>query len=266
MAYNLSQISRVLGAQLKCNHMASALTQPKVQLLLTDSRSLTYPDQTLFFAIVTSKGDGHKYIPQLYQQGVRAFVVSVGADEFRNTCPEAWFLIVPDTVAALQQLAAHHRRQFSLPVVGITGSNGKTIVKEWLYQLIHDTKDVVRSPRSYNSQIGVPLSVWQLHEGADIALFEAGISQPGEMENLEKVIRPTVGILTNIGTAHDAGFESQQQKMIEKLTLFRGSDVIIYNADIPGINDAMELAGIGARSMAWTRRHKDAQIDVCLQI
>ncbi len=124
MAYNLSQISRILGAQLKCNHMASASTQPKVQLLLTDSRSLTYPDQTLFFAIVTSKGDGHKYIPQLYQQGVRAFVVSVGADEFRNTCPEAWFLIVPDTVAALQQLAAHHRRQFSLPVVGITGSNG----------------------------------------------------------------------------------------------------------------------------------------------
>ena len=262
MVYNLSQISRVIGAQLKGNHMASASTQPQVQLLLTDSRSLTYPDQTLFFAIVTAKGDGHKYIPQLYQQGVRAFVVSLGAEEFRNTCPEAWFLIVPDTVAALQLLAAHHRRQFDMPVVGITGSNGKTIVKEWLYQLIHDTKDVVRSPRSYNSQIGVPLSVWQLHEGTDIALFEAGISQPGEMENLEKIISPTIGILTNIGTAHDAGFESQQQKMIEKLALFKESDVIIYNADIPGINDAMELAGIGARSMAWTRRHKDAQIEV----
>ena len=262
MVYNLSQISRIIGAQLKGNHMASASTQPQVQILLTDSRSLTYSDQTLFFALVTAKGDGHKYIPQLYQQGVRAFVVSMGAEAFRNTCPEAWFLIVPDTIAALQQLAAHHRSQFNLPIVGITGSNGKTIVKEWLYQLIHDTKDVVRSPRSYNSQIGVPLSVWQLHDKADLALFEAGISQPGEMENLQKVILPNIGILTNIGTAHDAGFESHQQKMIEKLKLFKDSDVIIYNADIPGINDAMELAGIGARSMAWTRRHKDAQIEV----
>lgn len=262
MVYNLSQISKIIGAQMKGNHMASATTQPQVQLLLTDSRSLTYPDQTLFFALVTSKGDGHKYIPQLYQQGVRAFVVSVGADTFRNTCPEAWFLMVKDTGLALQQLAAAHRKAFSIPVVGITGSNGKTIVKEWLYQLLHDTRDVVRSPRSFNSQIGVPLSIWQLHENAQIALFEAGISQPGEMENLEKIIRPTIGILTNIGTAHDAGFESQQQKLIEKLQLFKNSDIIIYNADIPGINDALELAGVGARSMAWTRKHKDAQIEV----
>lgn len=262
MTYNLSQISKIIGAQLKGNHMASATTQPKVQLLLTDSRSLTYPDQTLFFSLVTPKGDGHKYIPQLYQQGVRAFVVSVGAENFRNTCPEAWFLIVPDTGAALQQLAAWHRAQYKMSVVGITGSNGKTIVKEWLYQLLHDTKDVVRSPRSFNSQIGVPLSVWQLHDNADLALIEAGISQPGEMEKLERIIRPTIGILTNIGTAHDAGFESQQQKLIEKLQLFKNSDIIIYNADIPGINDALELAGIGARGMAWTRKHKDAQIEV----
>lgn len=262
MVYNLSQISKIIGAQLKGNQMASANTQPPVQILLTDSRSLTYADHTLFFALVTSKGDGHKYIPQLYQQGVRAFVVTVGAETFRNTCPEAWFLIVGNTETALQQLAAYHRQQFKLPVVGITGSNGKTIVKEWLYQLLHDTKDVVRSPRSYNSQIGVPLSVWQLHEGAELALLEAGISQPGEMERLEKIICPNIGILTNIGTAHDAGFESQQQKLIEKLQLFKGCDVIIYNADIPGINDAMEIAGVGARSMSWTRRRKDAQIEV----
>ena len=262
MVYNLSQISKIIGAQLKGNQMASANTQPQVQILLTDSRSLTYADQTLFFALVTSKGDGHKYIPQLYQQGVRAFVVTVGAETFRNTCPEAWFLIVGNTETALQQLAAYHRQQFKLPVVGITGSNGKTIVKEWLYQLLHETKDIVRSPRSYNSQIGVPLSVWQLHEGAELALMEAGISQPGEMEKLEKIIRPNIGILTNIGTAHDAGFESQQQKLIEKLQLFKSSDVIIYNADIPGINDAMEIAGVGARSMAWTRRRKDAQVEV----
>ena len=168
--YNLSQISKVANAQLKGNYMASASTQPKVDILLTDSRNLTYPDRTLFFALVTPKGDGHKYIPQLYQQGVRAFVVNVSPDTFRNTCPEAWFVIVDDTCAALQKIATYHRSQFDIPVVGITGSNGKTIVKEWLYQMLHDIKDVVRSPRSYNSQIGVPLSVWQLHEGAERGL------------------------------------------------------------------------------------------------
>lgn len=260
--YNLSQISKIIGAQLRAGHMASAVTQPKVEILLTDSRSLTFSDQTLFFALVTSKGDGHKYIPQLYQRGVRAFVINVSPSDFRNTCPEAWFLVVDNTETALQLLAAHHRSQFSIPVVGITGSNGKTIVKEWLYQLLHDEKNIVRSPRSYNSQIGVPLSVWQLHKGIELAIFEAGISQLGEMERLEKIIKPTIGILTNIGTAHDAGFESQQQKLLEKLQLFRNCDIIIYNADIPGISDALELAGIGARSMAWTRRHKDAQIEV----
>lgn len=262
MHYNLSQIAKITGAQIKGNRLASATTQPLVQLLLTDSRSLTYPDQTIFFALVTAKGDGHKYIPQLYLKGVRAFVVSQNPENFKNTCAEAWFLVVPDTEIALQQLAAYHRDQFKVPVVGITGSNGKTIVKEWLYQMLHDIKNVVRSPRSYNSQIGVPLSVWQLHEGTEVALFEAGISQPGEMERLEKIIKPTIGILTNIGTAHDAGFENQQQKLIEKLSLFKNSDIIIYNADIPGISDALELAGVGARSMAWTRKHKDAQVEV----
>ena len=260
--YNLSQISEMLNCPLRCNRQASANTQPQVSVLLTDSRSLTYARQTLFFALVTSRGDGHKYIPSLYQKGVRAFVVSQPVDTFRNTCPEAWFLIVPDTLAALQQLAASHRQKFQLPVVGITGSNGKTIVKEWLYQLLHDVRHIVRSPRSYNSQVGVPLSVWQIEPTHDLALFEAGISQPGEMERLERIIRPTIGILTNIGTAHAAGFDSQNQKLQEKLQLFRSCDVIIYNADIPGIGDALELAGVGARSMAWTRRHKEAQINV----
>ena len=263
MFYNLSQISHILGCPLRGNRLATANTQPQVSLLLTDSRSLTFSDQTLFFAIKTPKGDGHRYIPQLYNQGVRAFVVSESNEEFRNTCPEGWFLVVPDTLVALQKLAAAHRRQFdNIPVIGITGSNGKTIVKEWLYQLLSPFRNIVRSPRSYNSQIGVPLSVWQLNEDCNLAIFEAGISQPGEMEKLEPIIRPTIGILTNIGTAHDAGFESQQQKLIEKLKLFRNSDVIIYNADIPGISDALEIAGVGARSMAWTRRHKDAQITV----
>ena len=263
MYYNLSQISQILGCTLRGNRLATANTQPKVSLLLTDSRSLSFADHTLFFAIKTPKGDGHRYIPQLYNQGVRAFVISESNEEFRNTCPEGWFLVVPDTLVALQKLAAAHRRQFTdIPVIGITGSNGKTIVKEWLYQLLSPYRNIVRSPRSYNSQIGVPLSVWQLDKDCDLAIFEAGISQPGEMEKLESIIKPTIGILTNIGTAHDAGFESQQQKLVEKLNLFRNCDVIIYNADIPGISDALEIAGVGARSMSWTRRHKDAQITV----
>lgn len=261
--YNLSQIAGILGCPLKGNRLASATTQPNISLLLTDSRSLTFADQTLFFALVTQKGDGHKYIPQLYQQGVRAFVVSRSNEEFRNTCPEAWFLIVGDTLSALQTLAAHHRAQISqVPVVGITGSNGKTIVKEWLHQLINEDRRVVRSPRSYNSQVGVPLSVWQLSADDELAIFEAGISQPGEMERLERVIRPTIGILTNIGTAHSAGFDNDHQKLMEKLKLFVNCDLIIFSADIPGIQEALEMAGVGARSMSWTRRHKDAQIEV----
>ncbi len=260
--YNLSQISEILGCHLRGNRLASATTQPQVSILLTDSRSLTFADQTLFFAIVTPKGDGHKYVPALYQKGVRAFVVSQSNEAFRNTCPEAWFLVVPDTLVALQQLAAYHRKQFNLPVVGITGSNGKTIVKEWLYQLLHDVRNVVRSPRSFNSQVGVPLSVWQIEASHNLGLFEAGISQPDEMDKLEKIIQPTIGILTNIGTAHAAGFDNQNQKLVEKLQLFKNANVIIYNADIPGISDALELAGVGARSMAWTRKRKEAQINV----
>lgn len=263
MSYNLSQLSHILGCPLKGNRLASANTQPQVSLLLTDSRSLTFADQTLFVAIRTSKGDGHRYVPQLYNQGVRAFLVSESPDSFRNTCPEAWFLVVPDTLAALQSLAAYHRMRFpDMQVVGITGSNGKTIVKEWLYQLLSSSRNIVRSPRSFNSQIGVPLSVWQLNADCNLALFEAGISQIGEMERLQSIIRPNIGILTNIGTAHSAGFSDTQQKLTEKLVLFRNCDVIIYNADIPGIGDALELAGVAARSMSWTRRHKDAQIEV----
>ncbi|MBQ0058131.1 MAG: bifunctional UDP-N-acetylmuramoyl-tripeptide:D-alanyl-D-alanine ligase/alanine racemase [Bacteroidales bacterium] len=259
---NLSQIAEVLHCPLRANRLASAATQPHVSLLLTDSRSLSFADQTLFFALVTAKGDGHHYISELYQKGVRAFVISRPIDDFRNTCPEAWFFEVPDTLDALQRLAAWHRSRFSYPVVGITGSNGKTIVKEWLYQMLHDVRHIVRSPRSFNSQVGVPLSVWQMNDTHSMALIEAGISEKHEMDRLERIIRPTIGLLTNIGTAHATGFDNQQQKLVEKLQLFRDSEVIIYNADIPGINDALEIAGVGARSMSWTRHHKDAQVEV----
>jgi alanine racemase len=261
--YNLSHIASLTEGQLHGGALASATTQPQVSILLTDSRSLTFAAHTLFFALVTSKGDGHQYIPQLYEHGVRAFVVSRSWEDLGKLCPEAWFLVVRDPLTALQRLAAHHRRLFpKLPVVGITGSNGKTTVKEWLYQMLHDTRRIVRSPRSYNSQVGVPLSVWQLEEGADLALFEAGISRPDEMARLEPIIAPNIGILTNIGDAHQENFSSRLQKLTEKLLLFKNCDVVIYNADIPDIAEAMEMAGIAARSMAWTLKHEDAQIEV----
>ncbi len=260
--YNLSNIAEVTDGTLRSGDLASAATQPLITALLTDSRSLTFARHTLFFALVTPKGDGHQYISALYEQGVRAFVVSHSVDDLVKLCPEAWFLVVKDPLKALQQLAAHHRSRFNIPVVGITGSNGKTTVKEWLYRMLHDTRKIVRSPRSYNSQVGVPLSVWQLDETAGLALFEAGISRPGEMSRLERIIAPTIGIFTNLGDAHQENFESRLQKLTEKLLLFKNCDVIIYNADIPEIAEAMEMAGVSARSMAWTLKHEDAQIEV----
>jgi len=197
-----------------------------IHWLLTDSRSLASPEDSLFFAIVTQRGDGHRYIQQLYQRGVRSFVVSkpIEAADY----PDAVFLVVPDTLKALQQLAECHRRNFSVPVVGITGSNGKTMVKEWLAQMLSPEKVVTRSPRSYNSQIGVPLSVWNLNEETEIGIFEAAISQPGEMEALEQIIQPTIGVFTGLGDAHQENFNSMKQKCLEKFILFQRAQVIVY--------------------------------------
>ena len=221
MSYSISQIATITGADY------TSLKETKISTLLTDSRSLCFPDATLFFALVTKKNDGHKYITSLYKKGVRNFMVSDIQSEFRNL-KEANFLIVKDTLKALQSLARHHRSLFNIPVIGITGSNGKTIVKEWLYQLLHDTKDVVRSPRSYNSQIGVPLSVWQMSKQNEIAIFEAGISKPDEMDKLADIIRPSIGVLTNIGEPHQENFVSFREKLDEKLHLFNNCDIIIY--------------------------------------
>ncbi len=184
--------------------------QLEIRHLLTDSRQLgAEPEKTLFFAIKTEKNDGAKYIPELEAKGVKAFVTG-------------------DALGALQALAAYVREQFKGTVIGITGSNGKTVVKEWLYQLLKDDYTIVRSPKSYNSQIGVPLSVWQLADSkADLAIFEAGISQPGEMEKLEKIIRPTIGVITYIGHEHDENFASLEQKREEKMKLFVHSQTVI---------------------------------------
>ena len=212
----------------------------EVSYLLTDSRQLgtsqaLQPAETLFFALRTAKNDGARYIPDLYARGVRMFVVSSqsarpsNSDSALLSLSEAVYIIVDDSLAALQRLAAYVRSQFTGTVIGITGSNGKTVVKEWLYELLKDDYRVIRSPKSYNSQIGVPLSVWQLQSltfregngvGSPIAIFEAGISMPGEMERLEPIIRPTLGVITYIGEEHGENFANLEAKRAEKMKLF----------------------------------------------
>jgi Alr-MurF fusion protein len=208
-----------------------------VKILLTDSRKLESPELTLFFAISGERLNGHNYIAELYEKGVRNFVIE--DESFAESRPDANYLLVKKTITALQKLATFHRKQFHLPVVGITGSNGKTIVKEWCHQLLHDDFSVVRSPKSFNSQLGVPLSVWNIAPPHNLAIFEAGISEPGEMENLERVIMPSVGVYTNIGAAHGANFISEDHKIKEKLKLFIRSEVLIYCADHTPIHNAV---------------------------
>ncbi len=213
-------------------HIASWLTTNSVikkpahiAHLLTDSRRLIYPDTSLFFAISTGQNDGHLYIEELIQRGVFNFVVKANFDT--SAFPDVNFLKVDDVLLALQVIASNHRSQYSYPVIGITGSNGKTIVKEWLNQLLANRYHIIRSPRSYNSQIGVPLSVWEMEEKHQLAIFEAGISQKGEMDVLANIIQPTIGILTSMGTAHQEGFENETEKRNEKWKLFQKAQVII---------------------------------------
>lgn len=210
-----------------------------VSYLCYDSRKVDQPEGTLFFAFKTAQNDGHRFIPELLLKGVRNFVVT------DPTCTDldstANFLVVNDTLAALQTLAQHHRLRFHYPIIGITGSNGKTIVKEWLATLLDDSFSIVKSPNSYNSQIGVPLSVWKMSEHHNLAIFEAGISKPDEMQHLAEIIRPTIGILTNIGMAHAQFFQNQAQKTIEKLQLFAYSDKLIYHDDNPELNTLLTL-------------------------
>lgn len=247
MKYTITDIARIIHAE------ADIRREVAVSCLLTDSRSLTYPDETLFFALVTDRNDGHKYIPELYRKGVRNFVVSRALDS--TTIPDANLLSVSDTLAALQVLAAYHRRRFDIPVIGITGSNGKTIVKEWLYQLLNDDYVVTRSPRSYNSQIGVPLSVWEIDETTQLAIIEAGVSQTDEMDRLEPIIQPTIGVFTSLGEAHQEGFTSIDEKCEEKLSLFRNSEVIIYYADDAIVTEAFTKTCMGTRAVAWSHKN-----------
>ncbi len=202
-----------------------------------DSRNIEHPESSLFIALKTNLRDGHNYIADAYAHGVRSFLVSQSIDA--ALYPAANIILVKDTLAALQQIAGNYRKQFKFPVIGITGSNGKTIVKEWLYQLLGSQYNTVRSPKSYNSQVGVPLSVWQIEKGHELGIFEAGISQPGEMDKLERVIQPSIGIFTNVGEAHSEGFMNIRQKINEKLVLFSHARYLVYCHDHAQLNECI---------------------------
>jgi alanine racemase len=235
--YSIATLADWSGARL-----IPGTAEPKVEHLLIDSRKLVFPQRSLFFALSSQRRDGHDFIPELYDRGVRCFVVEREPDV--DTMPEASFLIVPDARKALQQIAAAHRQRFSYPVIGISGSNGKTIVKEWANHLLTPDYRIVRSPRSYNSQLGVPLSVWQMREDHQLALIEAGISQSGEMAALESIIRPEIGIFTHIGDAHAEGFRDMAEKAREKMILFRNCKILVCCADHTLIFDAARNQGI----------------------
>ncbi len=195
-----------------------------IDTISIDSRSLQNNPNTLFFALSGPNHDGHIYIEDLILQGVRHFVVN----HIPNTVKDkANFLVVENTLEALQKIAAFYRSEFDFPIIGITGSNGKTIIKEWLNFLLSPDYNIIRSPKSYNSQVGVPLSILGINEKHNLGIFEAGISTQNEMEKLQKIIRPTIGILSNVGSAHDEGFPSVAEKIKEKLKLFTAVNVLI---------------------------------------
>jgi alanine racemase len=256
--YTGNEIAKIIAGEL----ISDTPEQIRVTDILIDSRKLITAENCLFFALETKRNNGEKYIGELYKKGVKIFVVSQLPKNFASL-KQSHFFIVEDTQKALQKLAAAHRKSFQIPVIGITGSNGKTIVKEWLYQLLSTDKNIVRSPKSYNSQIGVPLSVWQMNASNDLAIFEAGISKPEEMQKLQSIINPDIGIFTNIGQAHAENFMHNRQKIGEKLGLFTKVKVLIYNSDQKDLQEAIISTGIleNIQSFSWGKNETcDLQI------
>ena len=248
--YSIEKIASITGGTLH----QSVSDHTSILHLLTDSRKIVTPEFSLFFAIKGDRRDGHEFIDSLIRLGVHNFVIS--KPEFIPG-KKANFIVVEDTLNAMQHLAAFHRKQFDIPVIGITGSNGKTIVKEWSYQLMREDHHIVRSPKSYNSQIGVPLSVWQMKEDNDLAIFEAGISLPAEMQKLEEMIHPTIGLFTNIGQAHDENFSSLKDKIIDKLHLFKNCKTLIYCKDYAEIREqisAVDFLPNDLKQFTWSRK------------
>ena len=255
--YTIEKITTLIGARRIGNADA------QIGWLLTDSRSLCFPEETLFFALKTQRNDGHHYIDDLYRRGVRNFVVeNAQSSKFKSKYEDANILIVPSPLAALQRLAERHRDEFDVPIVGITGSNGKTMVKEWLYQLLLPSQKIVRSPRSYNSQIGVPLSVWLLNEQTEIGIFEAGISQPGEMYALRDIIQPTIGVFTSLGPAHQENFRSMEEKCMEKLELMHDTEAMVYCSDNDIVSRCIRRMQYKGEKIAWSQCDEQAALFV----
>ncbi len=225
--YRFSEIASILHST-----PVQLVQDNAIELLLTDSRKLLIADKTLFFAISSAYRNATVFIEELYNKGVRCFIVDTKfSQEQISAFGEGNFIRVENVLTALQHIATHHRSLFHYPVIGISGSNGKTIIKEWLFHLLADDFEIVRSPKSYNSQVGVPLSVWQMNDRHELGIFEAGISLPGEMKILEHIIQPNIGIFTNLGEAHSAGFESIEHKLSEKIQLFKNCETVVYHAD-----------------------------------
>ncbi len=255
ITYAIEAIAEVLSVSPPVSGWVAA----EIQHLLIDSRRIVSPSRSLYFALCGRNHDGHTFLKDLYQQGVRNFVVSSDTDLPKD----ANVLIVSDTLIALQGVATWHRLQFDIPIIGVTGSNGKTIVKEWLFQLLCTDERIVRSPRSYNSQVGVPLSVWQIEAAHTLGIFEAGISEVGEMERLAPIIAPTMGVFTMLGDAHNAGFRTDIEKLREKIKLFRDTKTIFFCADDPRTLSALQLLPLlpDRRLITWAR-HTGASLRI----
>lgn len=245
--YSIEEIQQISNGEF----LLKENPETEIRYILTDSRKLLSPEDSLFFAIRGPRHNGHDFIPDLFKKGVRNFIVSE-LPEDKTKYSGCNLLLVRNGLAALQELAAFHRRKFDLKVIGITGSNGKTVVKEWLFQLLREDQNIVRSPKSYNSQLGVPMSVLQIREDHSLGIFEAGISEPDEMERLEKIIKPEFGVFTNIGQAHSENFESIEQKVREKLILFKECSAMILCKDYQVINE--EAKNIGIKLFTWSRK------------
>lgn len=250
----LTHLADIVGAR-----TTRIVSDEPIKRLLTDSRSFMNPHETLFIALVTSSGNGHTYIDELYQKGQRNFLISQPDVLSDERYAQGNFIVVPDTLEALRQLSIHHRKSFNMPVIGITGSNGKTIVKEFVYQLLRDNFHIVRSPKSFNSQLGVPLSVWTMDKAYDLAIFEAGISKPDEMARLEEIIKPNIVIFTGIGHAHQENFRSLEDKIEEKLKLAQHAQAIIYNDDQePAIGHLIAKLPPSVKRYQWSKTNPQA--------
>ncbi len=257
--YTINKIAELMNGK-----VVQLVQDDLINNLVFDSRKIINPASSVFLAMKGPYRNGHQFIGDLYQRRVRCFIISDALNY--SVFPEANFILVKDAQVALQKLATNHRAKFKIPVIGITGSNGKTIVKEWLGQLLNDRFNIVKSPKSYNSQIGVPISVWQINEEHDLAIFEAGISTTGEMESLERIIQPTMTVFTNIGEAHNEGFENIEQKAREKALLIKNSDHIIYCLDhllvdkaIKGLQQTEKTA---FKKITWSLEKKEANLFV----